>query len=65
MVKNLIQLKKSVDNIYENYQAVLNLQKGLKQKIEDGNMDSLWQEHELFGYNEAIFPPQSQDIVAL
>jgi hypothetical protein len=48
VVKNLIQLKKSVANIYENYQAVLNLQKGLKQKLEDRNSDSLWQEHEFF-----------------
>ena len=33
VVKNLLQLKKSVENIYENYQSVLNLQKGLKQTL--------------------------------
>lgn len=42
VVKNLIQLKKSVGNIYENYQAVLTLQKGLKQKMEERHGDSLW-----------------------
>lgn len=34
VVKNLVQLKKSVENIYENYQSVLALQKGLKQSLE-------------------------------
>jgi hypothetical protein len=48
VVKNLIQLKKSVGNIYENYQAVLTLQKGLKQKMEERHGDSLWHEHEFF-----------------
>jgi hypothetical protein len=43
VVKNLVQLKKSVENIYENYQTVLSLQKGLKQRLEDQSGDSLWQ----------------------
>lgn len=33
VVKNLLQLRKSVDNIYQNYQSVLALQKGLKQRL--------------------------------
>lgn len=42
VVKNLIQLKKSVENIYDNYQAILILQKGLKSKIEEQHADSIW-----------------------
>ena len=38
-----MQLRKSVENIYGNYQAVLNLQKGIRQKLEEQG-DSLWQE---------------------
>jgi hypothetical protein len=44
VVKNLIQLKKSVENIYDNYQAILSLQKGLKKRIEDEHADSIWHE---------------------
>ena len=29
----MIQLKQSVDNIYQNYQSILNLQKSLKQRL--------------------------------
>jgi len=38
----MIQLKKSVDNIYENYQSILNLQKNLRQRLEDQHGESLW-----------------------
>jgi hypothetical protein len=38
----MIQLKKSVDNIYENYQSILNLQKSLRQRLEDQHGESLW-----------------------
>ena len=48
VVKNLVQLKKSVDNIYENYQSVLTLQKGLKQTLEEQNADSMWQEGDFY-----------------
>lgn len=35
MVRNLIELKRSVGNIYSNYQTILSLQKGLKQRLEE------------------------------
>jgi DNA repair ATPase RecN len=34
IIKNLVELKKSVGNIYENYQTILNHQKGLRIKLE-------------------------------
>jgi hypothetical protein len=42
VVRNFLQLKKSVENIYENYQSVLALQKGLKLRLEEQSGDSLW-----------------------
>ena len=48
VVKNLVQLKKSVENIYQNYQSVLALQKGIKQRLEEQSGDSLWQEADFF-----------------
>lgn len=55
VVKNLIQLKKSVENIYENYQTVLKLQKGFKQTIEEQSGDSLW--------NDGLFFRQKQSSI--
>lgn len=34
--------------MFENYQAILSLQKGLKQKIEDNNIFSSWTDHDSF-----------------
>ncbi len=31
----MIQLKQSVDNIYQNYQSILSLQKNLKRGLEE------------------------------
>lgn len=44
----MIQLKKSVDNIYENYQSILNLQKSLRQRLEDQHGESLWHQPDFF-----------------
>jgi hypothetical protein len=48
VVKNLIELKRSVGNIYENYQVILSLQKGLKQRIEERSGDSIWHEVDFY-----------------
>lgn len=64
VVKNLIQLRKSVENIYGNYQSILNLQKGLKQRMEEQHGDSLWHQSELFKTTSKMVLPNEQ-IVAL
>jgi DNA repair ATPase RecN len=59
VVKNLVQLKKSVENIYGNYQTVLSLQKGLKQRLEDQSGDSLWHESDFFRQKKSsVFPEE-------
>ena len=57
VVKNLAQLKKSVENIYQNYQSVLALQKGLKQRLEEQSGDSLWQEADFFRQKSNVILP--------
>ena len=42
LMNNLVQLKKSVDNIYANYQAVLQLQSRLKGQVEQGEWEEGW-----------------------
>ncbi len=63
VVRNMIQLKKSVENIYLNYQSVLNMQKNLKQQLEQQHGDSLWHEQQFFKSNSKLFG--GQDLVAL
>jgi hypothetical protein len=62
VVKNLVQLKKSVENIYENYQSVLALQKGLKQRLEEQSGDSLWHEADFFRQKSTGLLPEQVDL---
>lgn len=62
VVKNLLQLKKSVENIYENYQSVLALQKGLKQRLEEQSGDSLWHEADFFRQKSTALLPEQVDL---
>ena len=63
VIKNLVQLKKSVENIYVNYQGILNLQKGLKQKMEEQG-DSLWHSTEFLKASTQVLLP-NEEIMAL
>ena len=63
MAKNLLQLRKSVDNIYDNYQAVLNLQKGLKQRLEEQHADSIWHEPDFFKVSSKLAMPNEEIVL--
>jgi hypothetical protein len=58
VVKNLLQLRKSVENIYQNYQSVLALQKGLKQRLEEQSGDSLWHEADFYRQKSNVLLPE-------